>query len=125
VTAGFWSKDEILASQWYSGETLIFWVLALSALLTAFYTARQVVLTFLGEPRSGEELPHAPESVKAMTVPLASIPLCGRAGLVWHPSRFSGVGRTFPRTGLNISSNRTSNCSNSSHRTPNSTCWCS
>jgi NADH-quinone oxidoreductase subunit L len=96
VTAGFWSKDEILASQWYSGETLIFWVLALSALLTAFYTARQVVLTFLGKPRS-EGAAHAPESVKAMTVPLALIsPFVVVLGWFGIPVDFPALGALFP-----------------------------
>jgi NADH-quinone oxidoreductase subunit L len=96
VTAGFWSKDEILASQWYSGETLIFWVLALSALLTAFYTARQVVLTFLGAPRS-EGAAHAPESVKAMTLPLVLIsPFVVVLGWFGIPVDFPALGALFP-----------------------------
>jgi len=68
VTAGFWSKDEILAQAW-SGNQLVFWVLAIAAGLTAFYTARQLCLTFAGEPRT-EAARHAPESVKSMTTPL-------------------------------------------------------
>jgi NADH-quinone oxidoreductase subunit L len=96
VTAGFWSKDEILASQWYSGETLIFWVLAFSALLTAFYTARQVVLTFLGAPRS-EGAAHAPESTKAMIVPLALIaPFVVVLGWFGIPVDFPALGALFP-----------------------------
>ena len=49
VTAGFWSKDEILAGAFNSEHLVVFIVLALSALLTAFYTARQITLTFLGK----------------------------------------------------------------------------
>ncbi len=52
ITAGFWSKDEIFAEAWGNGSWIVFIVLALAALLTAFYTMRQITLTFLGEPRS-------------------------------------------------------------------------
>ena len=68
LTAGFWSKDEILAQAW-TGNQVVFWTLAIAAGLTAFYTARQLCLTFAGEPRT-EAARHAPESVPSMTVPL-------------------------------------------------------
>ncbi|MDX2163285.1 MAG: proton-conducting transporter membrane subunit [bacterium] len=64
VTAGFWSKDEILAEAWlgltegFGPHALVFIALALAAFMTAFYTARQLCLTFLGEPRT-EEAKHA------------------------------------------------------------------
>ena len=51
ITAGFWSKDEILADTW-AHAPVVFWALAIAALLTAFYTMRQISLTFLGQPRS-------------------------------------------------------------------------
>ena len=64
ITAGFWSKDEILADAWY-GTThgygphlFVFVMLAVAAFLTAFYTMRQLGLTFWGEPRT-EEAKHA------------------------------------------------------------------
>ncbi len=57
VTAGFWSKDEILANA-FELNSLVFWTLAASALLTAFYTGRQIFLTFFGQPRS-EAAAHA------------------------------------------------------------------
>jgi NADH-quinone oxidoreductase subunit L len=69
ITAGFWSKDEILSGAYASGQLLIFWVLALAALLTAFYTMRQITLTFLGKPRS-QSAEHAQESRPVMTAPL-------------------------------------------------------
>ncbi len=71
ITAGFWSKDEILASAW-NGHLIVFTVLAISAFLTAFYTARQIGLTFFGEPRT-EMARHTPESVPQMTIPLLLI----------------------------------------------------
>ncbi len=69
VTAGFWSKDEILADAFGHGHLVVFLVLALSALITAFYTMRQISLTFFGEPRT-KEAEHAVESKWTMTAPL-------------------------------------------------------
>jgi NADH-quinone oxidoreductase subunit L len=52
--SGFWSKDEILLLAWNAddigGKAL--WLVGLvTALLTAFYMTRQVILTFLGRTR--------------------------------------------------------------------------
>lgn len=58
ITAGFWSKDEIIAEAWHgTGEgfplaLFVLVMLVLAALLTAFYTARMWFLTFWGAPRS-------------------------------------------------------------------------
>jgi NADH-quinone oxidoreductase subunit L len=68
ITAGFWSKDEILAEAW-AHAPIVFVALALAALLTAFYTMRQITMTFLGEPRT-KEADHAVESKWTMTLPL-------------------------------------------------------
>jgi len=68
ITAGFWSKDEILAEALHNAP-IIFWMLALAALMTAFYTMRQIKLTFFGEPRS-EAAKHAHETPWTMTLPL-------------------------------------------------------
>ncbi len=76
VTAGFWSKDEIFAEAWYQWShdakilaLVVFITLALAALLTAFYTMRQISMTFLGKPRTALA-EHAHESTPFMTVPL-------------------------------------------------------
>ncbi|MCS6773536.1 MAG: NADH-quinone oxidoreductase subunit L [Thermoflexales bacterium] len=76
ITAGFWSKDEIFADAYYHGlvkgdglATLVFVVLVASALMTAFYTTRQVAMTFLGQPRT-EAAANAVESAPSMTFPL-------------------------------------------------------
>jgi NADH-quinone oxidoreductase subunit L len=64
LTAGFFSKDEILLDAWYGvtkgygPHALVFFLLAISAFLTAFYTMRQLGLTFMGEPRT-EAARHA------------------------------------------------------------------
>ncbi|MEP7289420.1 MAG: NADH-quinone oxidoreductase subunit L [Chloroflexota bacterium] len=57
ITAGFWSKDEILADAWHLSAqsplaVLVLVSLAVAAILTAFYTFRQIALTFWGEPRT-------------------------------------------------------------------------
>ena len=47
----------------------VFLTLAVAAFLTAFYTMRQITLTFLGEPRT-TEAEHAQETPWTMTTPL-------------------------------------------------------
>ena len=69
VTAGFWSKDMILAEAFGTSQWGVLITLALAALLTAFYTMRQITLTFLGEPRT-QAADHAVESKWTMTLPL-------------------------------------------------------
>lgn len=69
ITAGFWSKDEILAEAYGTNHLAIFAVLALAALITAFYTGRQITMTFLGKSRS-KAADHAHESTWTMTLPL-------------------------------------------------------
>jgi NADH-quinone oxidoreductase subunit L len=92
VTAGFWSKDEILADAWYTGHRLVFWTLAAAALLTAFYSFRQVFMTFFGRPRT-EAAAHAVESTRSMTVPLMVLAVFAiAAGWVGIPEWFPGVG---------------------------------
>ncbi len=68
-TAGFWSKDEIFADAFAHASWAILITLALAALLTAFYTMRQITLTFLGKSRT-ESAEHAVESKWTMTFPL-------------------------------------------------------
>ena len=54
--AGFWSKDEILAFAW--NESPLLWMVGLvTAVLTAFYMTRQVVLTFFGRRRFADPRP--------------------------------------------------------------------
>lgn len=96
VTAGFWSKDEILAGAFNSNHLLVFIVLAFSALLTAFYTARQITLTFLGKPRTAEA-EHAQESTGSMTIPLVVLAVFAvAAGWFGIPHTFPGLGQFVP-----------------------------
>lgn len=92
ITAGFWSKDEILSSAYRGGQTVVFIVLALAALLTAFYTMRQITLTFLGKPRTGSA-GHAQETPWTMTLPLVVLAVFA-VGAGW-----SGIPEHFPLLG--------------------------
>jgi NADH-quinone oxidoreductase subunit L len=74
--AGFFSKDEILASAFGQGAEhpvyYLFWALgAVAALMTAFYMMRLIAMTFLGENRTGaKEREHLHEAPMVMTGPL-------------------------------------------------------
>jgi NADH-quinone oxidoreductase subunit L len=105
--AGFWSKDEILAEAWYefihgspagvnpTFDFIVWLFLTLAALLTAFYTGRQVFLTFAGKPRT-EAAAHAPESTGSMTWPLVILAVfatfLGLAGMPWANQVFAFIG---------------------------------
>ncbi len=68
--AGFFSKDEILASALSSGHTIIFGVAMVVAGLTAFYMFRIYFVTFWGHARDkGAE--HAHEAPAVMWMPMA------------------------------------------------------
>ena len=101
ITAGFWSKDEILAEALYlgtHGETfalIVFIVLAVAAFLTAFYTARQISLTFLGQPRT-PLAENAHESNSFMTVPLMALAFFAVTfGWIGIPDNFLGTDGIF------------------------------
>ncbi len=69
IFAGFFSKDEIL--HFVSEESTFAYVaLAGTAMLTAIYTTRLVLLTFFGEPKDHHAFDHAHESGPAMAAPL-------------------------------------------------------
>jgi NADH-quinone oxidoreductase subunit L len=95
ITAGFWSKDEILADA-FAHAPVVFWTLAIAALLTAFYTMRQITLTFLGAPRT-TEAGHAHETTWTMTVPLIILSIFA-IGLGWIgvPEKFPLLGGVLP-----------------------------
>ncbi len=96
VTAGFWSKDEILGAAFNTGHTVVFWTLAVAALLTAFYTMRQITLTFLGKPRT-RAAEHAQETPKTMTVPLMVLAVFALGyGWIGVPKYFPVLGGLLP-----------------------------
>ncbi len=100
--AGFFSKDEILASTWFSklpGHQLFFAVAVVAAFITAFYVFRLWFLTFGGQPRT-HEAEHAHESPGVMTGPLAFLgvmAVIAGALLVWRvPLTGKGFAALFP-----------------------------
>lgn len=91
LTAGFWSKDEIFADAFGHGFWWVFFTLAIAALLTAFYTMRQITLTFLGEPRT-KAAEHASETPWTMTLPLLILSVFAIGyGWVGIPHDFLGL----------------------------------
>lgn len=68
--AGFWSKDEILATLDYEGYTAVMWIAIAGAFVTAFYMTRVVALTFFGTYK-GHGHPH--ESPRIITTPLIAL----------------------------------------------------
>ena len=92
VTAGFWSKDEIFADAFAHGHMAVFITLAIAAFLTAFYTMRQITLTFLGDART-EEAEHAHETPWTMTAPLVILSFFAVTfGWVGIPEHFPVLG---------------------------------
>jgi NADH-quinone oxidoreductase subunit L len=73
LTAGFFSKDDVLISAWSAGilgQVLTVFGLV-TALMTAFYTFRLVFVTFWGPSRGDRHhADHAHEPSYTMTVPL-------------------------------------------------------
>ena len=67
--AGYWSKDEILWTNFQAGGLLFWAVGAFTALLTAFYMMRMIMKTYAGPPRT-EAAAHAHESSLAMIIPI-------------------------------------------------------
>ena len=96
VTAGFWSKDEIFADAFGNGHIVVFITLAVAAFLTAFYTMRQITLTFLGEART-PEAEHAHETPWTMTLPLVILAIFAVGyGWVGIPEHFPVLGGLVP-----------------------------
>ncbi len=73
--AGFWSKDEILINAW-DKSPLLWVVMSVAAVLTAYYMSRLVFMTFFGEARWDERDTKATSTCTRtsrhalMTVPL-------------------------------------------------------
>jgi NADH-quinone oxidoreductase subunit L len=109
ITAGFWSKDEILLDGWvgltegFGPQALVFICLALAAFMTAFYTARQLSLTFLGEPRT-DAAKHA-NLGKGIVSATMTLPLIILAFFAIFAG-FVGVHPDFPILGSILSPNR-------------------
>jgi NADH-quinone oxidoreductase subunit L len=73
LTAGFFSKDDILASAWAAGPLghVLSILGMLTALMTAFYSFRLVFVTFWGPSRvDPHHATHVHEPSQTMTIPL-------------------------------------------------------
>jgi NADH-quinone oxidoreductase subunit L len=92
LTSGFWSKDEILAEAFGNGHWVVFLTLSVAAFITAFYTMRQITLTFLGKPRT-ESAHHAQETTWTMTLPLVVLAVFALV-IGW-----AGISESFPVIG--------------------------
>ncbi|HXG60820.1 MAG TPA: NADH-quinone oxidoreductase subunit L [Planctomycetota bacterium] len=77
-TAGFFSKDLVLEAVMARGWSGVALVLAATAALTAFYTARLVIAVFLARPAQEHSDLHAPGPW--MTAPLALLAAASLAG---------------------------------------------
>lgn len=100
LTAGFFSKDDILWRAFINANTLIpgqlLWALAaFAAILTAFYMFRSYFMTFTGEFRGGREMAaHLHESPRSITSVLQILGVLsiigGSIGLpqLWHLPNF-------------------------------------
>jgi NADH-quinone oxidoreductase subunit L len=99
--SGFFSKDEILAAAFArGGERPIYYVFyamgVLAAFLTAFYMARLMAMTFLGESRTGaQERGHLHEAPWIMTGPLVVLGVLSLVGGVLNLPPFLKGGAAF------------------------------
>jgi NADH-quinone oxidoreductase subunit L len=96
--SGFFSKDEILAAAFARGEAIPIYYLfygmgVVAALLTAFYMARLMAMTFLGENRTGEqERTHIHDAPWVMTGPLVVLGVLSAIGGLLNLPPFIGGG---------------------------------
>jgi NADH-quinone oxidoreductase subunit L len=96
--SGFFSKDEILAAAFARGESIriyyVFYAMGLAAaLLTAFYMARLMAMTFLGSNRTGDpERSHLHDAPWVMTGPLVVLGALSAVGGLLNLPGFLGGG---------------------------------
>jgi NADH-quinone oxidoreductase subunit L len=81
IFAGFFSKDEILAGAWNSGNRFVWGILVVAAFITAFYMTRLTYLVFFGKYRGDQkEWDQAHESPRSMTIPLTILAILSVVG---------------------------------------------
>jgi NADH-quinone oxidoreductase subunit L len=95
--AGFFSKDEILWKAYMAGPAghAVYFILALAAFITAFYSFRLIFMTFHQESRVDHEVAHhIHESPKNILVPLIILAVLSViAGFVGVPEVLHGSNR--------------------------------
>ena len=82
--AGFFSKDAIIETAWNEGTIVLWAILVVTAGMTAFYSFRQVFLTFHGDERYKEAGIHPHEMYKFVLVamsPLAILAMVAGFGM--------------------------------------------
>ncbi len=78
--AGFFSKDEILASA-YAHDKIVWAIALITSLMTSFYMFRLFFLTFSGQARASHDvMHHIHESPKSMTLPLIVLAILSVVG---------------------------------------------
>jgi len=75
VFAGFFSKDAIIETAFNEGTYILWAILVLTAGMTAFYSFRQVFLTFHGEARYNESELHPHEMYKFVLIAMSPLAL--------------------------------------------------
>jgi NADH-quinone oxidoreductase subunit L len=97
--AGFWSKDEILASA-LENQPVLFVLAMITVFMTAFYMFRVVFMTFGGKYRGGGEEAHGKphESPPVMVMPMVVLAILAVVSGLWNVtgnfSAFMGHGET-------------------------------
>jgi len=86
--AGFWSKDEILATA-FESQPVLFALALITVFLTAFYMFRAIFMTFHGEYRGGakeegHDYSHTHESPRVMVAPLVFLALLAVGAGWWN-----------------------------------------
>ncbi len=95
--AGFFSKDEILWKTWSATgvgpySKLLWAIGAVTALLTAIYMTRMMVMTFWSNERFDKSHHHPHESPKTMTIPLIVLAVLSTiGGFIGVPHVFSAI----------------------------------
>jgi NADH-quinone oxidoreductase subunit L len=91
VSAGFYSKDEILWQALLSGRVELLAAGLLGALLTSLYTLRLIVCTFHGEPRSDSAREAMAGRGLAHGVPLVVLALLSTFLGAWFAPPLAGI----------------------------------
>ena len=71
--AGFFSKDAIIETAWNEGTIVLWAILVLTAGMTAFYSFRQVFLTFHGEERYDKSAIHPHDMYKFVLIAMSPL----------------------------------------------------
>jgi len=97
--AGFWSKDEILASA-LENQPVLFVLAMITVFMTAFYMFRVVFMTFGGSYRGGDPEAHGKphESPPVMVMPMVVLAILAVVSGLWNVTgdfgAFMGHGET-------------------------------